>query len=131
MWKKLDGLVAAGRFHAILDVREELKRVQPDIMAKGGWAKEKGSQIFMPANAAVQTALQQVMNAFPRLVGLGGRSAADPWVIALAMANGWTVVTEENATGKPDKPKIPDVCAGLGVKVMSGADLIEAEGWVI
>lgn len=67
----------------------------------------------------------------PRLVGLGGRSAADPWVIALAMVNGWTVVTEEKATRKADKPNIPDVCAGLGVKVMSGADLIEAEGWVI
>jgi hypothetical protein len=114
-----------------VDVREELKRVQPDIMAKGGWAKKNGSQIFVPADDMVQAALQQVMSAFPRLVGLGGRSAADPWVIALAMANGWTVVTEEKATGKADKPKIPDVCAGLGVKVMKGADLIEVEGWVI
>jgi hypothetical protein len=44
------------------------------------------------------------------------RSVADPFVIALAHVQGLTMVTAERASGSPQKPRIPDVCAGIGVK---------------
>ena len=50
----------------------------------------------------------------PRLAA-DKRSGVDPFVIALAMVNQDTVVTEENATGNIAKPRIPDVCDALGV----------------
>ena len=79
----------------------------------------------------VQAALKQIRGRYPRLVGMGSRSAADPYVIALAQVHEWTVVTGEKATGNANKPHIPDVCAGFGVPFIAGADLIDAEGWVI
>ena len=39
------------------------------------------------------------MAAHPRLIGIfSGRSRADPFVVALAMVHGGTVVTEESAS---------------------------------
>ena len=129
VWKRIDGLIAADRFRASVEVRTELQRVQPDIMAAGAWGRTNGG-IFVPVDEDVQKALKEILKKFPRLVGLGTRSAADPYVIALAMVNGWTVVTEEGR-GSLSKPHIPDACDGFKVPVMSGADLIAAEKWVI
>lgn len=49
-------------------------------------------------------------------------SEADPWLIACAMSNDYTVITFEGASGnlsqsnKSSNPKIPDVCKHFGVK---------------
>lgn len=59
----------------------------------------------------------------------GRRSAADPFVIALAMVNNGTVVTQETATGHIEKPRIPDVCDALGVPWLTLMGFIEAQGW--
>ena len=55
------------------------------------------------------------------------RSGVDPFVIALAMVNQGTVVTEENATGNIAKPRIPDVCDALGVPCLTLIGYIEAQ----
>ena len=59
----------------------------------------------------------------------GRRSGADPFIIALAMVNNGTVVTEENATGNMTKPHIPDVCGDLGVTCLNLMEYIEEQGW--
>jgi hypothetical protein len=41
---------------------------------------------------------------------------ADPFVIALERVPGLTVVTAERASGSLQKPRIPDVCTGVGVE---------------
>jgi hypothetical protein len=56
------------------------------------------------------------------------RSAADPFVIALAMAQGCAVVTAEAATGKADRPNIPDVCLAMGVRSMTLLELFREQG---
>jgi hypothetical protein len=113
VWKNLDALIASGRFHSTSEVKPELQRVHPDV----------------PVDVPVQTAVAEILGRFPRLVGAGTRSAADPFVIALAKVNGWVVVTEEYV-GSAKKPHIPDVCSGFGIRVMRGLDLIQAEKWV-
>ena len=55
------------------------------------------------------------------------RSGVNPFVIALAMVNQGTVVTEENATGNIAKPRIPDVCDALGVPCLTLIGYIEAQ----
>jgi uncharacterized protein DUF4411 len=105
VWKRIDGLIAAGRFRATVEVRTELKRAQPDIMAKGAWGRTNGS-IFVPVDIDIQNALKEILDRFPKLVGAGTSSAADPFVIALAKVRGLTVVTEERH-GSATKPAHP------------------------
>lgn len=58
-----------------------------------------------------------------------GKSAADPWVIALARNTGATVVTEEADDASARYPKIPSVCRDYAVRWVRLLDLIRAEAW--
>lgn len=68
------------------------------------------------------------------------RDKADPWVVALAMAENMrqrdlfgpaevVVVAHEKATGtKKGKVRIPDACVRYGIRCISLRDLLENEG---
>ena len=58
-----------------------------------------------------------------------GRSAADPFVIALAKVHRCTVVTGERPTGTPNRPNIPDVCSDLGIRCIGMLELYREQGW--
>ncbi len=71
-----------------------------------------------------------ILAGYERLVDTRkNRSAADPFVIALAMANGCGVVTAEAATGKADRPNIPDVCTGVGIRCLGLLEFFRELGW--
>ncbi|MBX9720834.1 MAG: DUF4411 family protein, partial [Candidatus Obscuribacterales bacterium] len=53
----------------------------------------------------------------------------DPFVIALASVHRCAVITEEEPSAKPNKPRIPDVCKDLGIKTLKLVDVIKQEGW--
>jgi hypothetical protein len=56
-----------------------------------------------------------------------GRSLADPWVIAHAMAQHAIVVTKENKeTQSEARVKIPNVCENMGVRWINDFDMIRA-----
>lgn len=45
---------------------------------------------------------------------------ADPWLIAFAMSNNWTIVTyEKSEPGRKNKIKIPEVCNQFNVKYIN------------
>ncbi len=72
------------------------------------------------------------MTRYPRLVdGKKGRSVGDPFVIALARAKGFTVITGENATGKISVPKIPDVCVDLRIPWLRILDFFREQKWSV
>jgi hypothetical protein len=50
-------------------------------------------------------------------------------VIAVAQIKGATVVTGEGQNGSENRPKIPWVCAQLGIACISFTQLIQEEGW--
>jgi Domain of unknown function (DUF4411) len=83
------------------------------------------------SHSAVQEALTVVLHKHARLAGqLRERSFADPWVVALAKAPGYSVLSEELRKGKPDQPRIPFVCDDFGIPIVRIVDLIRREGWV-
>ena len=58
-----------------------------------------------------------------------GRSLADPWVIAHAIAENACVVTKENKVTSSDKRvKIPNVCEKMGVRCITDFDMIRELG---
>jgi hypothetical protein len=127
LWVRLEGLVDDGSLRATEEVLHELERKDDTVH---GWLKER-SHMFVPIDNEIQPAVAAILSRFERLVDTRkNRSAADPFVIALAQIEGCIVVTGESATNNLAKPHIPDVCAALGIQPISLLQLIRMEGWV-
>lgn len=126
LWVQIDGAIADGQIRSVDEVQRELARRDDDARQ---WADAQGG-LFVPLELPIQQSAVQILNVYPRLVSQGGRrSAADPFVIALAMVRNGTVVTEETARGNLTSPRIPDVCGDLGVPCLNLMEYIEAQGW--
>lgn len=126
LWPQIASMIMMGEVQAVDVVRDELSQRDDGVFM---WAKEQKS-LFVPLTVDVQRETRAVLKRYPKLVGVGGgRSGADPFVVALAMANDGTVVTEEHATGNRERPKIPDACAGLGVPCINLLAFIREQGW--
>ncbi len=125
LWRKLEVSIAHKTVLCPDEVRIELAR-QDDALAD--WV-DAHPYLFVPLDAAIQVATSEVLAAHPMLMkATKNRNGADPFVIALARVRGLIVVTEERG-GTTAKPKIPSVCAALGVRCMSLLGFIRAQGW--
>jgi hypothetical protein len=113
-WRDLQRLVDEGRVVLSEEVREEVYRQRDGLT---DWAKKSVSSWY-PLTDEVQARLTEVMKEWGKMVGLGGRSRADPIVIATGWALGAAVVTEEGP-GSERKPSIPYVCSRIGVRSIS------------
>lgn len=126
LWKKIDGLISRNELICSDEVFREVSKQDDGLHA---WMKARSAMV-RPLDDDTQIAVASIMGQFPKLVeSTKGRSGADPFVIALAKVTGATVVTGEKASGKPDKPKIPNVCEHYGIKVLNLTGLITAEEW--
>jgi len=127
-WDKMASLIREERLISPIEVFNETKKRSDELH---GWLKDHKA-MFRDLDEAVQLAAIEVLHQFPRLVGEKRmRTSADPFVIGLARVHGVHVVTDEKPTGNPNKPNIPDVCAGLGVECMGLLQLIRTENWVV
>lgn len=110
IWEQIDTMIESGLLAAIDEVKREIAKKDDELLE---WAKAR-PKLFHSIDEPIQIELQRVMEQFPQMVKADStRNAADPWVVALAKATGRCVVTEES--GKRE-PKIPTVCAALGVR---------------
>ena len=126
VWDRLEGLARAGEIVSPREVLEELSRKEDGIHQ---WAKSRQELLFLELEADVQDATSAILDQFPLLVKASAqRTQADPFVIALAQVRGIAVVTQERP-GKPDRPKIPDVCSALRVECMDVLSFIRSQGW--
>jgi hypothetical protein len=127
LWQHVDDLIAEGRLIATEEVLHELERKDDDAYA---WAKER-QQMFVPIDEEIQPAVTAILEQFEKLVDTrANRSAADPFVIALAQTKGCAVVTGEKATKNLNRPNIPDVCQELKLPCLALLQLIRNEKWV-
>lgn len=127
LWEHLDELIGEGRLIATEEVLHELERKDD---AASAWAKVR-PQLFVPIDADIQAAVTAILEQFEKLVDTrANRSAADPFVIALAQIKHCAVVTGEKATKNLDRPNIPDVCQELKLPCLSLLQLIRTEKWV-
>ncbi len=127
VWQRLEEVVENGDLGASEEVFLEIEKRDDAVHA---WAKERKAKLFVPIDEAQQRHVSAILEKHERLVDTRkNRSAADPFVIAVAMAQGCTVVTTEEATGKPEKPNIPDVCSALGVRSINLLEFFREQGW--
>lgn len=125
-WTNVEEMITAGHIRAVAVVAQELQKRTDEAHQ---WASAQ-PDLFVPLDQAIQQATRNVLSVHPRLVGVGGgRNAADPFVIALAMTHNGAVVSEETASGNINRPRIPDVCQALAVPCLTLMDFIEQQGW--
>lgn len=117
IWKKVDDLIAEGRLLSSSEVFEELK--DPDLL---DWAKQR-REIFLPLNEAIQTKTREILSKYPTLIkirGKNGNSGADPFLIATALVNDCSIVTNEKIGDENSGDwKIPNVCRQYGIEYMN------------
>ena len=72
-------------------------------------------------------ALKRVMTVYQAQSSNISRVTGDPFFIALALAQGLTVVTSESE--RKGKVKIPKICDALGVKSINLLEMMRRENW--
>jgi hypothetical protein len=126
LWEEFDALIADGRMIAPEEVMDELRAQDDALLA---WAKQRIAHLVIPTSRALMLEARAILNDHPFLAKSGtGRSAADPFVIALAALRECALVTQEQG-GSPNKPRIPFVCRNRGIDCVSLLDVIRAEQW--
>lgn len=126
LWNNLEMLIGSGDIRAIDVVKDELTKRDDEV---GAWTKAQGD-LFVPLSLEIQQAVTTVLEDHPKLMGAGGgRNAADPFVIALAIAYDGIVVTEETSSGRITKPRIPDVCHAMSVPCVNLIGFVRTQGW--
>ena len=123
----MDDLISDGSLRASEEVLYELEIGDDDLYE---WAKQR-TEMFIPLSADIQQSVAGILASHGNLIDVDrSRSMADPFVIAVAQANGCCVVSGEKRTPSNARPKIPNVCDDLGLRHITFLDLIREQGWV-
>lgn len=126
LWERIEELIEERRFVATDEVLHELEKKEDELH---NWASQRAG-MFVPLDEKLQKRAAQIINDYDSLTNTDRtRGTADPFVIALAMEQGLTVVTAESS--KPSKPRIPDVCKDLGIPCITLVELFRKEKWEV
>jgi hypothetical protein len=127
LWEQLDQLITEGRLvSSTLVLRECSKQRSEELHA---WLKPREAMFITP-DETVQGQVDYIVNTYTGLVSAGKEKfQADPFVIAQAKVNSYTVITEE--TGIGSLAKIPGVCNAMKVECINLMQLIDEEDWVL
>ena len=140
IWGGLDSLVENKHLLSTREVLNELERqaISAELLE---WVKSSRSIFTTPTKVELQfvSTIFQIKH-FQALIGtqqrLKGMPVADPFVIACAMRNSATVVTEEGwlqpsktPTLKPNAAKIPNVCAHFKIPCIDLEEFMHQQNW--
>jgi len=127
LWEQLDQLIQEGRLLSSSLVLRECSKQRSEELHD--WLKPREA-MFLAPDENVQGQVELIVNTYTGLVQAGKEKfQADPFVIALAVVSGYTVITEE--TGIGSLGKIPGVCNVMKVECINLMQLIDAEDWVL
>jgi len=127
LWNELDELIKEGRLVSSSLVLRECSKQRSEELHD--WLKPREAMFHMP-DEAVQVQVDFIVNTYTGLISAGKEKfQADPFVIALAKVNGYTVITEE--TGPASLAKIPGVCAAMKVPCLNLMQFMDQEDWVL
>lgn len=129
LWKNLEALTNEGRLVAPRQVMSELEAYHGVKDEPRAWARRR-RKMFKDLDEEQQREVLQILAKHPRLVDHRKVTAdADPFVVALAMSEGCTVITSEKPSSGTGRPKIPDVCEAERVAWVSLKDFFRERKW--
>ena len=128
-WKWLVVQNGAGTVASIEKVADELASGEDELTS---WVKDRGSAFFLPADNAVLAALGTVSawangQSYDQAAVATFLKVADYWLVAHALAHGYTIVTHEISANSTKKIKIPDACIGLALHCVSPYEMLSRE----
>ncbi len=98
------------------------------------WAEGSDKHLFLKADSKALKGMTQVSrwvtgnNHTPAPAAVNNfLQVADYWLVSHALAHGLVVVTHEKPADTPNKVKIPNVCVGMGVKVVTPSQMLRHE----
>lgn len=125
LWNRVADLVAQGRFVSPRKVLDEIK-VKDDVLHK--WAKAQ-TGIFQPPSFYIDAQVTVIAGRWAEFFLRDTRKhEADPFVVAMALRFGYTVLSEERG-GNDAEPRIPHMCKTFGVPHVNMIEMMAAEGW--
>ena len=126
LWHRIEDLISEGRLIAPREVSKELEKRDDELLK---WAR-RNKKMFKDLDTFQIKEVQRILNDFRDLVDPNRTTPeANPFVIALAEAKGWSVITSENPGGPGGCPKIPDVCKEYGIDCLGLVDFFRKEEW--
>lgn len=132
-WRELGSLLEMGTAVLHQTVADELKRKQDPL---ANWIEGlNGIKTMAPSEATLEKYLEVCSWADGQgydsraLREFKAESRADAWLCAEALASDLTLVTYETASNSIRKVKIPNVCAGMGIRCINGFDFMRAQGF--
>jgi hypothetical protein len=129
LWEHFEGQVTSGEITAPIEVREELTNSLDVSLDR--WLVRHRS-IFIEISRPQLLVLQSIVRKYPAFTR-GKENMADPAVVALAAAEGLTVLTSERRQQHPSPkvPKIPNLCDEHAVPCLGINDYLRAESVVL
>lgn len=126
LWEAIDDLVNRHEIVTCKQIASEVSSGKNDDISKQ-WISNSGI-VILEEDKLVQEKVKEVVNATPKLLRFktSHNSSGDPFIIATAMENNLTIVTEEN---QRSPIKIPQVAEKFGVKSVSINELAQLKGW--
>lgn len=132
-WRELGSLLESGTAVLHQTVADELKRKQDPLI---DWIEGlDGVEPMIPGDETLEKYLEVCAWADDQgyesraLREFKAESRADAWLCAEALASGLTLVTYETVSNSVKKVKIPNVCAGMGIRCIGGFDFMRAQGF--
>jgi len=117
IWDKFDELFESGVLVSSIEIFDELKDKELQE-----WAKNH-KESFLPLDEGTQRETTKILAAYPTLVKIrpkGASSNGDPFLIATAIQNGCTVITDEKTGDESTGDyKIPNVCKKYNIGCIS------------
>jgi hypothetical protein len=128
-WEWLIEGNAAGRVFSIEKVGDEIDAGSDEL---ADWASNRGPGFFLKPDAPVIPMLATVSSwanrqGYDPAAVTTFLQVADYYLVAQALAHGYTVVTHETPAQTAKKIKIPNVCIGMGLKCMTPFEMLRVE----
>lgn len=127
-----DWLIVGNAQRNVFSIEKVGDEISAGDDALTGWAKGPGKNLFLKPYSETLKGMTQVSqwvteNGYTPAAVSSFLQVADYWLISHALAHGFVVVTHEKPADTPNKVKIPNVCVGLGVKVMTPFEMLRHE----
>lgn len=128
-WDWLISQNQAGTLFSIEKVGDEVLAVDDELSE---WARERRDNFFLTPSGAVLTAMADVtawvtQQEYDAAAVSTFLQVADYYLVAHAFAEKHVVVTHEVPAASIRKVKIPNVCVGLNIKVMTPYEMLRVE----
>ena len=126
LWRELENKVKSGTVIAPKEVFNEIAKRDDELSR---WTR-RHKEMFKDLNDEQLGMVRKILAKHPGLVDIGKETPdADPFVVALAKAEGDIVVTSEKPRNPGGRPKIPDVCEDCGIRWMPLIEFFKEMGW--